>query len=201
MPKFIDLAGMKFNRWTVIEKVGKEAQGIVWMCRCDCGTEKTVSGGNLRSGLSKSCGCWNLEQVRSAKKHGMSKSPEFKVWKLMRNRCNNTDSPDYPRWGGRGIRVCPRWDASFSDFYADMGPRPDGTSIERMDNNGNYDPGNCKWATDEEQAHNKRNNRVLVGMGKTQLLCDWAKETGISASLLHYHLKQGKTMDEIIARG
>jgi hypothetical protein len=115
----------------------------------------------------------------------------------MISRCNNPNNPRFERYGGRGIKVCHRWLASFSDFMQDMGPRPKGLTIERIDNDGDYEPGNCRWATNREQQRNKRSNRIIFGFGKSQLLVDWARDLHMSASLLHYHLKRGRTVEQI----
>jgi hypothetical protein len=197
MPKKLDLTGMKFGRWTAIREDGRAYQKVMWLCRCECGKEGRVSAGNLRNGLSKSCGCWNLEQVRSPKKHGLSQSPEFTVWQNMIERCTNPKNTAYENYGGRGISICERWRESFSNFYADMGPRPEGTTINRIDNDGNYEPSNCQWATDQEQQRNKRSNHRITAFGKTMLLTEWSAELGMSPALILYHMNKGKTLERI----
>lgn len=196
MPKAIDLTGEKFGRWTVLQFAGWD-ESKQWLCRCECGTERVVTGRNLRSGASYSCGCWNLEQIRQPKKHGMAKTSEFRIWCMLLGRCYRETDPAYANYGGRGIRVCKRWRDSFKAFYADMGPRPKGLTIERIDNDGDYKPSNCRWATNREQQRNKRTNRYIEAFGKRQILQDWARELKTSASLLHYHLKQGRTLEQL----
>lgn len=191
MPAFVDLTGKVFGRWKVSYRKGiSMSNRITWWCVCSCGTEREVVGANLVRGLSKSCGCLNLELcVQRATTHGMSDSSEFRIWQLMIDRCHNPKSTSFHNYGERGIEVCSRWRESFSAFYEDMGPRPEDFSVERKDNNGGYTPSNCVWIPKGEQAKNKRTNRRLVAFGRTQLLVEWARELGVSASLLHYHLK------------
>lgn len=156
----VDLTGQVFSRWTVIKRGETRDEDTYWLCTCECGTISEVSAGSLRSERSKSCGCYYKEfQSELQTTHGMSKHPVYSVWTGMKQRCFNPNDTKYHLYGGRGITVYDRWKDSFESFYADMGPRPDGYSIERRDGNGNYEPGNCHWATIFEQNNNTSRNK------------------------------------------
>jgi hypothetical protein len=130
---------------------------LQWVCRCDCGNEATIPGKRLRDGHTRSCGCLHVERFYAMiTKHGMRDSREYSSWRNMKMRCLSSDSDDYHNYGGRGITIHPTWLASFTQFYDDMGPCPSGLTLERINVNGNYEPGNCKWATWKDQANNKR---------------------------------------------
>lgn len=178
--KLIDRVGQRFGRLTVIEYAGNKR----WLCRCDCGNPATVRTANLRHGTTMSCGCYR-RQINAAqtppshRTHGLSRTPEYKTWKRMRNRCTNPACNEFPLYGGRGIKGEDRWQA-FENFYADMGPRPSAKhSIDRYpDQNGNYGPNNCRWATAKEQARNLRVNRLITFNGDTKTLAEWAEING-----------------------
>lgn len=172
-----DLSGRRFARLLVISF--SRADGAThWNCLCDCGNAKTVSAGKLTSKHVRSCGCIEAENRIT---HGMSGSPEYTVWKGMFKRCR-------VEYKDRGICVCERW-ARFENFLADMGLRPDTRhSIDRIDNDGNYEPSNCRWATRGVQQRNRRNNRMIEYAGKRQCLADWAIEFGIHGSTLYHRI-------------
>lgn len=136
------------------------------------------------------------------KRHGMSRSPEHRAWEGMKQRCQNPNHKDYPDYGGRGITVCARWLASFENFFADMGLRPSCKhSIDRFPNNdGNYEPGNCRWATWTEQHRNKRSNHVLVFLGESLTISEWSKKLGISAITIQARLRHGWSIEKVLAK-
>jgi hypothetical protein len=132
-----------------------------------------------------------IRHYRHGHKPKRGHSPEYAVWAGMLARCSNSANPNYSRYGGRGIKVCDRWRADFINFLEDMGRRPPGCSIERINNNGDYEPGNCRWATAKEQANNRRSSRLIYYNGAIKTLTQWAEEAGIDHTLLHYRLKRG----------
>lgn len=173
----IDLTGQQFGRLSVISRATKDGRGEwSWHCRCDCGQEKTVLGYSLRSGLTKSCGCYMVDNAKSLfTTHASTGTPEYKCWQSMLKRCRDGEDK---RYGGRGIRVCRRW-KKFANFLADMGTRPSQRhTIERVDNDGPYAPENCVWATRAVQARNKSANRIVTYRGQSLPLVDALQASG-----------------------
>lgn len=166
-----------------IGKKGQRATSVV--CRCECGEVGVYLQNNIRKGHARSCGCFQSDSTaKRATRHGCRRpgktTPEYQTWCVMLARCKNPQNPRYADYGGRGIKVCDRW-AQFENFLADMVQKPSPKhSIERIDNDGDYCPENCKWATTEEQANNKRCNRTITMLGETKTMAQWAKQFGIS---------------------
>lgn len=173
MSKLIDLFKQRFDRLIVIKRILPNKNGFArWQCRCDCGNQTVTTSNHLRSGHTKSCGCLQKEKAKmygfNNIKHGHSKNKkrtaEYKAYHSMKQRCLNIHNPKYEDYGGRGINVCDRWLESFENFLIDMGRKPSSKySLDRIDNDGNYQPSNCRWATAKTQANNRRNNILQEG--------------------------------------
>lgn len=187
----LDLVGRAYGRLKVVSFAGSVNQRSTWLCECTCGASIVASGNCLQTGRTKSCGCLkrSLDGTNTLT-HGASKTREYRIWQAMKNRCYNPRVTSYPNYGGRGVRVCARWLNDFEAFYADMGPCPQGFSIDRINNDGDYEPGNCRWASRREQARNQRRNRVIEFQGKSQCLSAWANELGMDQSSLRERLER-----------
>lgn len=198
--------GARIGCWTVLDAFA-ESRGngkYKCLCRCDCGTTKLVSKDSLSRKNSLSCGCRiPFLVVERFQRHGNAvncgRSPEYNAWTAMRQRCSNPNNPRYSLYGGRGISVCNRWHTSFEDFLDDMGPRPSPRhSIDRIDNDGDYEPRNCRWATIEEQANNKSTNNHHFYRGENLTLSQIARKYGISRRALEYRLQIGEPISAVI---
>lgn len=159
-----DLKGNKYNRLLVIKRTESKGAGrqIYWECLCDCGNTTVVDSWSLRNNRTKSCGCWRSEirGKNSPSKHKMYNTRTYHSWEQMKQRCLNPKATRYPEYGARGITVCERW-LDFQNFYQDMGTRPVGKTLDRINPYGNYEPNNCRWATYKEQVHNRRRNYII----------------------------------------
>lgn len=204
MPRKIEMVGRRFGRLLVVAQDEHKGAEVAWLCQCECGGSLAVRGAALRSGNTKSCGCIHREQIVKRNKehptaahtiHGMSGTRTFRIWCEMRKRCTNPNSQMFRHYGGRGIKVCSRW-SKFENFLADMGEVPAGRSIDRIDVNGNYSPGNCRWADNITQGRNRRNNRIISFKGEKKCLSEWAEELGMEVVTLHSRLSGGWTVEQ-----
>lgn len=193
----IELTGQRFGRWRVLGP-GKRTGGVVyWRCRCDCGTTRDAPSAALRDGTSQSCGCLMRERLgNSTRTHGLSHRSEYAQWHAMRARCFNPKNQDFARYGGRGITVCERWRSQFVPFFEDIGPKPSPRhSLDRIDNDGHYEPGNVRWATPSQQASNTKNNIRYTYRGESLTLTEWSQKTGIKAPTLLLRLQRWKDIE------
>jgi len=199
-PRTVDEIGNVYGKLTVIAYVGhsiKSHKGAYWRCRCECGTEVDVVGVTLRNGKTRSCsaGC-------GLTTHGMKNTPEYYCWKDMKARCGTPSHPQFGNYGARGIKVCDRWEASFETFLNDMGMKPfPEASLDRIDNEGDYCPENCRWATREQQHNNKRTNRYVAHNGETLTVAQWAKRLGIPSNTIHSRLDRGWPVEHAMTVG
>lgn len=188
-----NLTGRRFGRLTVVGPHISVKRRTMWPCLCDCGGTTTVMASSLKRGLTQSCGCLSSETTAARNRsHGKAsrkqRVPEYAVWHLMRQRCNDPNSKAYPHYGGRGIKVCDRW-SSFANFYADMGSRPTPDhQLDRVNNESHYEPGNVRWTTRIVNGNNRRDNRRLTLNGETMTMSNWSRQTGIKVHTIHQRL-------------
>lgn len=211
-PQYINLSkqaknitGRKFNRLTALGPVYISKYGrYVWHCLCDCGIEVDVAGECLRSGATQSCGCLHRERTSNANRtHGLGSHPLYATWESMLYRCNNPASKHYPRYGGRGIGVCDEWQSDPQAFIDYVYSLPDcnaeGYTLDRIDNNSGYSPGNMRWASKKTQQRNTRSNRLLTHNGKTQCISAWAEELGINERTLRSRILSNWPVDRALS--
>lgn len=184
--------------WTALSKMGqKPGKRLFWFCKCSCGTEREVLEINLVRGATKGCGCVRVGIfTKIITKHGLRYSVEYAVWSTMKDRCLNPRNKQFKHYGGRGVKVCERW-MQFENFISDMGKRPKGLSLDRINNDGNYEPPNCRWATIREQSRNKRSNKVLIFNGKKMCVRDWDRHCGFKDSTIRNRIKLGWTGEKL----
>lgn len=182
----------KFNRLTVLETFIKDYRRYA-KCICDCGKNVTILFQSLKSGHTKSCGCLQKELAGTqSSTHGLRGTKEYQCWSHIKDRCLNLNNKRYSSYAGRGITMCERWIHSFENFLADMGfaPTPQ-HSIDRIDNMGNYEPGNCRWATDKEQGNNRRTSLIIEYNGSKKTLAQWCRELGLKYPAMQSRLSKG----------
>ena len=202
----IPMIGKRFGRLTVVAE-GEKPKGrrqAHWICRCDCGTVTApVDGSSLRKGHTKSCGCYKRDlTIERNTRHGLSNTRIHRIWAGMKDRCYNPNTPKYSRYGARGIRVCDEWLNSLEAFYewAMANGYADNLTIDRIDNDGNYCPENCRWSTNEDQCNNRGHHIFLEINGETKTVAQWAKETGIGYRTIHARYNRGWTGESLIRK-
>lgn len=203
MSNLIDLTGQRFGRLLVLKKGKMASNGqTTWICKCDCGTIKQIRGVHLKSGKIISCGCYHLERIKETKHttHGKTGTRIYNIWCLMKKRCGFEKSINYHNYGKRGIKVCDEWLNNFNAFYdwAMANGYTDKLSIERIDNNGNYEPNNCKWATRQEQNNNTRRNRFIIVNGEKLTLAQISRKYNINKNTLWGKLNHNLPIEEIL---
>jgi hypothetical protein len=204
----INIAGKKFGRLIVVAySHSNRDKKACWICVCDCGKEVVVSGKSLRNGRTKSCGCYALEvRAKSSTKHGACKNSrangktlEYYIWRGIIARCTNPNNKKYADYGGRGITICDEWRHDYKAFIDYIGNKPSpGYSIERINNDRNYEPGNIRWATQKEQMNNTRVNRFLTYNGKSQTVSQWADELKIPYNRIAMRLHRGNSVEKAL---
>jgi len=201
MPKALDLSGQRFGMLVVLNSEGRINGCLAWRCQCDCGNSTLVPSRRLNSGHTRSCGCY---QRTSKFKHGHgqkeNRSSEYHSWSNMISRTTNPRATNYEYYGGRGINVCDRWLESFDNFLSDMGRKPPGSSLDRIDNSKGYSPENCRWADRKTQQSNMRNSRLYSLNGETCCINEWARRYKIPSRTLYARVTQlGFTLEEAVA--
>jgi hypothetical protein len=187
----INLAGQRFGRLVAVSLAPNRGRDRTWVCVCDCGNQVEVRRGHLRSGHTTSCGCLHQETLKAgaAATHRATKTRLYRIWAAMKRRCYNPNCQAFKYYGASGVTVCERWRGSFANFAADMGEVPEGTQIDRFPNQaGNYEPGNCRWATRKEQMNNQSGNRLVTHEGETLTVQQWSDRTGIPAQRIYKRL-------------
>jgi len=197
--KATDLRGRRFGRLLAQDRV--TAPRPTYLCLCDCGKTKVIPSTQLLAGRTNSCGCLLSEIVKKLHtKHGKSNTTEFRIWAGMIARCYTPSATGYKNYGGRGITVCQHWRDAFAGFYADMGPRPKGMSLDRINPNSAYTPENCKWSTALEQANNKTDNHFVEAYGQRKTISQWARELDVNRRDLNGAVLKGESIECYVAR-
>jgi len=198
----LDLKGQKFNRLTVLEYSHNEGAKVMWKCRCDCGNITFVSSSNLRCNRTKSCGCFKLEEFsKRFTKHNQRHTKLYEIWKGIKNRCLNPNHSSFHNYGGRGITICDEWKNDFVSFYnwsMQNGYIESVTTIDRINNDGNYEPSNCRWTDRKTQANNTRTNHYITYQNQTLTLKQWSEKINISYSCLLSRLKHNWSIEKAL---
>lgn len=191
--RIINMEGKRFGRLVGLSRAGSNHRGAAaWLFRCDCGKTKVIAGKDVRSGGTVSCGCYRDENSGYCNaKYDEKTKALVRVWSGMKRRCLNKNSTAWERYGGRGIKICERWINSLENFAKDMGPRPPGTSLDRINNDGDYCKENCRWATFLQQNNNRQSSRFINFLGKTKTISEWERETGVRAQRITKRLALG----------
>jgi hypothetical protein len=205
MGVFKDLSGQRFGRLIAICRTPESGRnkGVLWLCKCDCGNEIYVRSTMLNSRHTRSCGCYAKECVKTnSRTHGLCNTRLFRIWCLMRRRCNRPGNSNYRYYGGRGVRVCNEWNEGFLPFYnwAISNGYEDSLSIDRIDNDGNYEPSNCRWATISEQRNNMSSNKRHDVNGRSYTERQLSREYCIGYYALRYRLKAGWSLEDALSR-
>lgn len=200
MPKKVDISGRQFGRWVVLHEAGRSNAGkVMWLCRCACGKKERVAGGDLRSGRTK--GCKPCSARDKATTHGETKTKLHYTWLRMKDRCYNRNSADYKHYGERGISVCAEWRdtyIAFRDWSLENG-YVEGLEIDRIDNNGNYCPENCRWATRRQQTQNTRRNVLIEINGDIKCRAEWARESGLNVNMIARRQQRGLRGEDLLS--
>lgn len=204
MAKLINLIGKKFGKLTVIKRDTNKNNGVYWVCLCDCGNYTTVRSDSLLQGITKSCGCFQKEQVKKSckknfTKHGLSKSRINNIWFNIKQRCYNQNSDDYKYYGNKNIKLCSEWH-NFQNFYnwAIANGYNKSLTIDRIDVNGNYEPSNCRWVSFKVQENNRSNNRLIKHNNKIHTLSEWSKIANIKYSTLKKRIDTGWDIEKAL---
>lgn len=193
----LDLRWRRFGRLVAIAQAGRDPRGgVLWLCFCDCGNSSVCLAANLRKGNSTSCGCKTREGKHLHARGGVG-TPTYQTWLHMRQRCLNTGDDAFENYGGRGVTICPEW-SDFSVFLCDMGPRPEGKTIDRIDNSAGYSKDNCRWASSKQQLRNKRNNHLVFWANREMTLAEAIEGSGLTHQVVTSRLRLGWSLDAAI---
>lgn len=205
MRKVIDLTGRKYGRLTVIKHIGKDKyNNAIWECKCSCGNIINTRGSTLRNGKIKSCGCLHKEMTKQLAKnnitHNMSNTRLYRTWQSMKSRCYYKQNNRYKYYGANGVKVCDKWLNDFQTFHdwAIKNGYNDNLTIDRMDVNGNYEPNNCRWVTNEEQQRNKRNNKTYTIDGETRCLSEWCEKLNLNYNTVQTRLHRNWSIEKAL---